>query len=233
MRNSDIFQRQMVFPRKNGFSRIKIRDFEWNFLDEKLNLLCENNFYKANDFTTEKLARVSVAIRKENFIKSDGTFLFKNLFFVKACDFKDGIAKVCLKENEWNYANPQGEFLFHQNFFYLKDFSEGLAPVCFKNGQWNYIDKNGKIAFDGIWFRNAFGFRNNFARVELKKGEWNLIDKNGKLSSSINFSKVTNFCDYCAEVRTFNNETLYLTKNGQLLKDRAQSELLDFLDSII
>lgn len=176
---------------KEGFMRVELEG-KVNFIDEKLNFLCDNWFESAYDFNNG-FARVENYEMDTNFINRNGELISKEWF--NTCgNFEDGIVWVERKDENsyyggvYNYINGNGELLSDIWFDMCTPFRDGISRVGMANKDGdgfkeNFMDKNGNL-LSSVWFDGCLDFNGDYCAVVTLNGKSYFLNRKGQISQS-------------------------------------------------
>lgn len=172
-----------------GFSRVKLKDKGWNFINTEGKRI-NDEWYVYVEVFFEGFAVVQKKGLGHNFIKHDGTYLTDD-WYDWVWDFDNGLAKVKKKGLGYNFIKPDGTYLTNDWYDRVEDFQDGFAKVRLNGLGWNFINTEGQYLTDE-WYNYAGEFYKGFAVVINTDEDWcngvyylgtdgQLYDKNKKL----------------------------------------------------
>src|SRR5574344_2110471 len=168
---------------------------------------------------------VQIKEKGYNFLKSDGTFLWKGeRWFDDVWDFKDGFAIVEIFGKGYNFLRPDGTLLWNGDtwFVWCGVFKDGFAKVYIDGKGYNYIKADMTFLWkEERWFDYSWDFHNGFAIVKIENKGWNYLKPDGTLlwNDERWFDTSFNFYDRFATVWVEGKGYNFLNSDGTLLWD--------------
>lgn len=212
-----------------GYAMIQRSGKKWNFVDKTGTLLSPGKWFNAVRNFIDGLAIVTDDNGYQNFIKTNGKFLFRK-WYRSLNNFSEG---YCVAENakgKYNFLDKTGKTLFKEWIPYeCFDLNNGYAVVMNKDAEYNLIDKNGNIVLPN-WFDHISNVNDEFAMVEFDS-EQNFIDMNGNYISENWWASCGDFHDGYAVVEDDIGRWNFIGTDGKLLfPDRQFDYCSDFCE---
>ena len=161
-----------------------------NYLTHGNFLLLDESVMRAEDFDGQN-GLIQISESEFNYIKRDGSYLYKKGNFYLARPFVEDIACVEIKSDEWNFINRNGNLISDVNYYEVFDFKNDFGRVMQKQMNsiakytWlNYINRNGDLLLDE-WMEEAHPFRDDgYAFVQRPSDHLvNYVKKDGSFLS--------------------------------------------------
>jgi len=164
-----------VYPVKKTvvkFNPTKSRQYEWNYLDSKLQPISKKKYDFADSFS-EGFARVRIN-RSYGFISTDETLIIEPRY-QDALNFSENLAAVMINK-KWGFINKSGLIVIKPDFDKAYSFQNGIAKVI-KNKKIGYLKSNGDWLIEPT-FDFGSSFSEGFA-VVYKDSVTRFIDTRG------------------------------------------------------
>lgn len=165
-----------------------ISDTKYGYVDENLDVVIEQKYKKASDFS-EGLAAVSEDGENIGFIDTKGNLVI-DYQFKNAMPFKNGYAIVSNGE-KCGVIDTKGNLVVDYQYGYISSFSEGLAAfvpdvtVDDDEQKCGYINEKGEVVIEPIYEAKgiiAYGYA-DFSEglaVVCKDDNWGFVNYEGK-----------------------------------------------------
>ncbi|MDG0789422.1 WG repeat-containing protein [Cohnella ginsengisoli] len=182
----------------------------WTFLDEKGNIIKDNQLYlRVKPFSEGKAAVQRASNNLWTFIKTDGKPAFSDNFLIVK-DFHQDRAGV-KRQDGWHFIRTDGKPLNQDRYANVDSFANGLAPVL-ANGKWGYLGLDGKMKIKPQ-FAAAQRFENGLAAVQTN-GKWGFIDSTGRFIVKTQYAAAGAFAAMQMAPVKQNGKWGYIDKSG-------------------
>lgn len=129
----------------DGFARIQVYNFKYNFIDKQGNLLSPDMWFEWAGNFHNGVALVHCYNGLSNYINTKGRLLSPNMWFIWVSNFNNGIALVQRNTDfRCNFIDPRGNILFPATWFIRIE----QCQECFKlndNNMKYFMDRSNRL----------------------------------------------------------------------------------------
>lgn len=165
-------------------------DGKFGLCDSNRRVLMAPMFSYVSNYSSSQLLRVSFKEGEDhtthNFLKPDGSFLFKDNLIGLPTDFHDGFSVIEDGKGHSTIIDTLGIPILPFKYDRINSFEDGLAVFACQFWRWGAVNRQGEEIIPCIYDWMGAYFENGVNRVRLN-GKWGLIDTKGKQLTPLHF----------------------------------------------